>query len=418
MFSQVNNSSNKQNRRNSLNSLNKVNKKTKEFKIKLPILAMPAISSKLVLSFLFLTIFTLLLSGCNAFNPKNGSLEGEVHRETSYSTAPLEGALISISGSTNTTTTDQKGYFLLSDISVGRRALTIIKEGYITLKLLNVYIEPDIINEVYFGEPIILKPKEDTILYNKAIDYLNQKYYQQALDTFIELRDTFPDSTWADDAQYYIGRVNEIIGDYFEARDGYLALLEKYPNSPWAANAYLGIGNCYYNIGNYNNAKTQYQTVIESYPFNDLIPFAQYRIAWCDRRLDDHEGALQGFQNVIDLYPQSSYTPPSQYFIGEIYYDLKDYNKAIDAFQETINNYPLATWPDEKRLIAPAAYFYIGYCYEQQEMWQYAIDNYEVVIAQYPGSTWEDGKSIVQQAQNRIDYIHEHYLPPEEEDSE
>ncbi|HNR64990.1 MAG TPA: tetratricopeptide repeat protein [Atribacterota bacterium] len=418
MFSQVNNSSKKENGRNSVNSPNKVNKKTKEFKKKLPISTIPTISSKLFLSFLFLIIFALLLNGCNAFNPKNGSLEGEVHRETSYSTAPLEGALISISGSANTTTTDQKGYFLLSDIPAGKRTLTIIKEGYITLKLLNVYIEPDIINEIYFGEPIILRPKEDTILYDIAMDYLNQKDYQQALYTFIELRDTFPESTWADDAQYYIGNIYEISGLYISARDEYSRLLLYYPDSIWADDARFGIGNCYYQTSDYYHAKIQYQTVIDNYPLSDLVSFAQYRIAWCDKRLNNNDNAIQAFQQVIMLYPQSAYAAPSQYFIAEIYYGLEDYNKAINAFQETVNNYPLAVWPGEKRLIAPAAYFYIGYCYEKKEMWQAAIDNYEIIIAQYPGSTWEDGKSIVLQAQNRIDYIREHYLPPEEENSE
>ena len=416
MFSFIN----KQNERNRVNNLNKANIIVKGFKIKikLPISTIPVISSKLFLSFLLLITFALFLNGCNAFSPRSGSLEGEVHRQTSYSTAPLEGALISINGSTSTTTTDQKGYFLLNDIPAGKRTLTIVKEGFVTMKLINVFIEPNIVNEVLFGEPIILRPKEDTMLYDKAIDYLNQKDYQQALDTFLELRDTFPDSIWTDDAQYYIGNIYERSGLYISARDEYSRLLLYFPDSIWADDARFGIGNCYYQTSDYYHAKIQYQTVIDNYSFSDLVPFAQYRIAWCDRRLSNNDEAIMAFKQVIMLYPQSVYAAPSQYFIAEIYYDLEDYNKAINAFQETVNSYPQAVWPGEKRLIAPAAYFYIGYCYEKKEMWQEAIDNYEVIIAQYPGSTWEDGKSIVQQAQNRIDYIHEHYLPPEEENSE
>ena len=151
MFSQVNNNILKrQNRQNSSDRdrLGHANQITKGSRINSP-KPMPTLLSNLFLSFLFLIIFTLFLSGCNTFNPKSGSLEGEVHRETSHSSTPLEGALISISGSTNTTTTDQRGYFLFSDVPSGRRTLTIIKEGYITLKLPNVYIEPNIINKVF-----------------------------------------------------------------------------------------------------------------------------------------------------------------------------------------------------------------------------------------------------------------------------
>ena len=371
--------------------------------------------SSLLFLFLFLLSITLFLNGCNALNPKTGSLEGEVHCQTPFSTTPLADALISISGSTNTTSTDQDGYFLLTDVPTGKRVLTIVKEGYITLKLLNVYIEPDIVNQVFFGQTIILQPKEDTALYNTAIEYMEQKDYQSAYDTFLELRNTFPDSIWADDAQYYIGYIYEITGSYILANNHYSSLLAYYPDSPWADSARLGMGNCYYMTDDYLHAKIHYQLVIDNYPLSDLLPFAQYRIAWCSRRMGNYDEAIQDFKQVIDLYPQSSYTPPSQYFVAEIYYDLKSYNHAINAFQETINNYPLAAWPDENRLIAPAAYFYIGYCYENKEMWQNAIDNYEVIIVQYPGSTWEDGKSISQQAQSRIDYIREHHLPPEEE---
>ena len=361
---------------------------------------MSSIPTKLFLSLLFLIILALFLSGCNAFNPKNGSLQGEVHRETPYSTAPLEGVLISISGSTITTTTDQNGYFLLSDVPAGKRTLTIAKEGYSTLKLLNIFIEPNIINEAFFGKPIILRPKEDTVLYDMAIDYLNQKDYQQALNTFLELRDTFPESSWVDDAYYYIGNIYEIHGLYISANFEYSQLLLHYPDSPWAAYARLGIGNCfYYGDNDYNQAKKQYQSVIDNYPFSDLISLAYYRIAWCDKGLGNFEEAIQNFQQIIALYPQSVHTPPSQYFIGEIYYNnLKNYNEAFTSFYATINNYPSATWPDETRLIAPAAYFYIAKCYEKQGKWQEAIDNYEVIIAQYPDSTWGNGKSIIPEA--------------------
>ncbi len=373
---------------------------------------------KILLPFLLLITITIILNGCNIINPQTGSLEGVVHRQSSESSEPLPDALISISGSTNTAYTDQEGYFLINEISAGKRTLTIIREGYITLKLINVFIEPNIINEVYFGEPIILQPKEDTILYDTAIEFLEQKDYQQAMDTFIELRDTFPDSSWADDAQYYIGHIYEISGLYIAARDEYSLLLFYYPDSSWADDARLGIGNCYYQTGDYYHAKIQYQSVIDNYPLSDLIPLAQYRIAWCNKRLGDNNEAIMSFQQIIALYPESIYAPAAQYFIGEIYYDLQNYTQAIIAFQTTINNYPFSTWPGENRLIAPAAYFYIGYCYEKQAMWEEAIAAYQVIIDEYPNSTWDDGKSIAAQAQQRIDFIMETYFPPEENPEE
>jgi len=373
-----------------------------------------------VIIIILLMMVAVFFSGCSIFNPQTGSLEGVVHRQmsNSTSTAPLPEVLICVSGSENTTYTDQDGYFLLNEIPAGKRTLTVIKEGYVTLKLLNVYIEPEVVNEANFGEPIILQPKEDTILYDTAMEYLEQEDYQQAIDTFLVLRDSYPDSPWADDAQYYLGYIYEISKLYIAARDEYSLLLFYYPNSPWADDARLGIGNCYYFTGDYYHALIQYQAVIDNYPSSDLHPQAQYRIAWCSRRLGNYNQAISDFQQVIDLYPESIYTPPAQYFIGEIYYDLENYEQAIIAFQMTINNYPLSTWLDDTRLIAPAAYFYIGHCHEMKEEWEEAIAAYQIIIDEYPDSTWDNGVSIALQAQERIDFIRENYLPPEESPSD
>lgn len=379
-------------------------------------------SKKNIFLFLFLLIILALLSGCNIFNTKNGALEGKVLGERVSDPIPIQGALISITGSTNTATTDQDGYFLLTDAPAGKRIVTIIKEGYVTLRLLNVFIEPEIVNQIYFGEPVIMQPKEDTILFNQAVAYFEDKEHPQALNSFKELLNTFPDSIWVDDAHYYIGNIYELNGLYISARDEYSLLLFYHPNSPWADDARLGIGNCYYQTGDYHNAKIQYQLVVDSYPNSNLIPLAQYRIAWCSRKSGNYDEAIHDFKQVIVLFPESIYAPPAQYFIAEVYYDLQYYDQAIRDFQTTINNYPIATWPGENRLIAPLAYFYIGYCNEKLEMWQEAVNSYQEIINNYPNSTWDNGKSISKDAQERIEYIRNNHLPPTvenpEEDSE
>ena len=231
----------------------------------------------------------------------------------------------------------------------------------------------------------------------------------------------YPDSTWADDAQYYIGYIYELNGLYITARDEYSLLLFHYPDSPWAAFARLGIGNCYYRTGDYINAISEFQKVINDYPLSDIAPLAQYRIALCKRELAYYDEAISGFQKVIYLYPVSIYTPASQYFIGEIYCkNLENYEIALLAFQDTVTYYPSAKWPDDNnRLIAPCAYFYIGYCYEMKEMWQEALDVYQIIIDQYPNSTcWGESTKMGELAQERIDKIINEHFPPDEENSE
>jgi len=378
-----------------------------------------------------------------------------VHRETTTGSTPLEDAMVSVSGSTNTAQTDENGNFFLNEMPAGKRNMTVIKEGYITVKLLNVYIEPEIANEANLGQPIVLKPKEDRAVYDAATEYYEQEDYPLSLETFQELLNDFPDSIWGDDAQYYIAWCHIFMEDYGQAiaefenliidypdseyRDDsqyyigwvyekrlnspisaslayYTFLFDYqiyYPDSPWADDAQLGIANCYYATEEYGNAIVEYQRVIDNYPSSDLLPLAQYSIAQSYRMAYYRNTAIEEYEELILLYPTSEYRGPSQYYIGYCYYEKKNYQIAIDEFQKVIDDYPNSTWPDEDRQVAPSAQFYIGWCYEKLKLWEEAIVAYQLVIANYPGSSFSNGNSIPAYAQERIDWINANYFPEE-----
>ena len=401
-------------------------------------------------------VVTVLLNGCTILNPKTGSLQGFVHRETTTGSVPLEDAMISVSGSTNTAYTDQNGNFFLNEIPAGKRTVTVIREGYINLQLIDVYIEPEIVNEVNFGNPLVLQPKEDRAIYDIALEYYEGENYQFAIEKFEELLADFPDSIWRDDAQYYIAWCFISMDDYAKAIEefenliinypdsnyrensqyyigwtyetklglpisailAYYTFLFDYPDSPLADDAQLGIGNCYYATKEYGNAIDEYQKLIDDYPSSDLLPQAQYSIAQTYRITYYRNTAIEKYEELILLYPDSEYCGPSQYYIGYCYYEKDEYQIAIDEFQKVIDNYSNSTWPDEDRPVVPSAQFYIGWCYEKMELWEEAIAAYQLVIDNYPGSNFSNGNSIPAYCQERIDWINENYFPepPEEEE--
>ena len=160
--------------------------------------------------FLILISFSLLLlTGCLSSPLSKGSVEGFVYEETIIDTRPIEGALVSITGSANTALTDEDGYFLIDEVSIGSRTLTIIKEGYPKYHLLNVFVSEGQVNTVNNGNPIILQPCTDKYLFDGGIIYYNSGNYETAILTFQQLLDDFPDSPYADDAQFYIAYISE-----------------------------------------------------------------------------------------------------------------------------------------------------------------------------------------------------------------
>ena len=358
--------------------------------------------------FLILISFSLLfLNGC-LFSPlAKGSAEGYVYEKTiTGATRPLEGALISITTSTNTAYTDEEGYFRIDEVSIGSRTLTIAKEGYITYKRLNIWITEEEITLIDDGNPIVVCATNDKFLFDGGIIYYNSGNYETAILTFQQLLDDFPDSPYADDAQYYIGYIYEKkLGCcyYIQALLEYQELISNYPDSSYADDAQLGIGNCYYVTYDYSHAIEAYQKLIDDYPESSLLALAQYSIGQSYRKLANYGQAILEFNKVIESYSESDYPAPAQYYIGYSYYEAKNYNQAILEFQAAIDNYPSSTWPGESnRLIAPCAQYYIGYCHGKLAQYSEAIAAYQIVIDNYSNSTWSDGRGISPEAQFRI----------------
>ena len=404
-----------------------------------------------VIFLILLSFSLLLLTGC-LFSPlPKGSMEGYVYKETIDGNFPLEGALVSITSSVNTTLTDSEGYFRVDEISIGNRTLTIAKEGYISYSIPDIIIEEGETTLINDGEPIIIHTSDGgkTLLdigiiyydqgdYNNAItnfqqlitDFPDSEYtddaqyyiawshydlasYEQAILEFEKIADNYPNSEFVDDAKYYIAYCNEKkLGYYVKALLQYYNFLDNYPDSEYTDDAQLGIGDCCYAMRQYISAIEGYQKVLDNYPQSTLLSLAQYSIAQSYRKLANYEQAALEFNEVIEEYPESDYAAPAQYYIGYIYYQNQNYSNAIIEFLKVTNNYPDCIWLDgQNRLIAPCAQYYIGWCYEKIDDWNNAIIAYEKVINDYPDSTWSDGSSIAEYAQYRIDWINENHPP-------
>ena len=363
-----------------------------------------------VIFLILLSFSLLLLNGC-LFSPfSEGSVEGYIHEETVIDTRPLEGALVSITGSSNTALTDVDGYFRIDEVSTGSRTLTISKEGYITYKRLSVGIIADELTMIEDGSPIVIQAADDKYLFDGGVIYYDSADYETALITFQQLVNDFPDSQYADDAQYYIGYIYEKrLGYYIQALLEYQELINNYPGSSYADDAQLGVGNCYYITYDYSHAIEAYQKLIDDYPDSSLLALSQYSIGQSYRKLANYEQAIIEYNKVIENYPESDYPAPAQYYIGYSYYEAQDYIKAIIEFQKVIINYPDDIWPDgNNRLVAPCAQYYIGWCYGQKlGQWNDAISAYQLVIDNYPNSTWSSGNEIPPDAQYQIGWGYE-----------
>jgi len=229
--------------------------------------------------FLILLSFSLLLlTGC-LFPPlPKGSMEGYVYKETIDGNFPLEGALVSVTTSINTTLSDSEGYFRVDEISIGNRRLTITKEGYISYSIPDIIIEEGETTLINDGEPVIIHTSDGgKTLLDIGIIYYDQGDYNTAITNFQQLITDFPDSEYTDDAQYYIA---------------------------WS----------YYNLASYEQAISEFEKIKNNYPNSEFTDDAKYYIAYCnEKKLGFYVKALLQYYNFLDNYAESEFADDAQF---------------------------------------------------------------------------------------------------------
>ncbi|MFV0593656.1 MAG: tetratricopeptide repeat protein [Draconibacterium sp.] len=92
-----------------------------------------------------------------------------------------------------------------------------------------------------------------------------QREQQEKIGNLNRLLSDFPQSEYADDALYELGRANERIGKNFDAEQQYQKLVATYPESSYYRKALLQLGLINYNNSDYAKALQQYKEVAENY---------------------------------------------------------------------------------------------------------------------------------------------------------
>ncbi len=164
--------------------------------------------------------------------------------------------------------------------------------------------------------------------YKEAERLFNDKKYKEAYVEFRKLVINYADSREAADAQYFIGRCLEEMGQPYQAFLQYQKVIESYPNSQRINE----IIEREYNIGEYFlNREPKKWLGVSVYDFVD-------------------HPSIEIFKKIVDKVPYSPYAAKAQYKMGILLLKLGRYDEARDAFQKVCDNYPDSEWA------APAKY--------------------------------------------------------------
>ncbi len=123
-----------------------------------------------------------------------------------------------------------------------------------------------------------LNPAEERKAYDRALEQLKEGRYPEASAAFQTFLQEYPGSSYADNAQYWLGEVYYVTRDFQSALSEFAKVVDSYPDSSKIADAKLKIGYIQYELKDWKKAKDILAQVVQTYPGTTTARLAQERL--------------------------------------------------------------------------------------------------------------------------------------------
>jgi tol-pal system protein YbgF len=119
---------------------------------------------------------------------------------------------------------------------------------------------------------------DDRAAYQAAFTLLKDSQYDRAITAFQKFLVSFPDSSLADNAQYWLGEAYYVNKSFPEAQAAFQRVIDKYPQSRKRPDALLKIGYCQYELKQWDLAKGTLSQLVAQFPDTPAGHLAQQRL--------------------------------------------------------------------------------------------------------------------------------------------
>ena len=127
---------------------------------------------------------------------------------------------------------------------------------------------------------------DEKAAYDQAFQALKELRYADAAEEFRSFLDRYPNSEFADNAQYWLGESYYVTRNYDIALTAFQELLDRFPESPKAPDALLKVGYTHYELEQWDSARAALTQVQELYPDSTLSRLAENRLR--SMRMEGH----------------------------------------------------------------------------------------------------------------------------------
>ncbi len=119
---------------------------------------------------------------------------------------------------------------------------------------------------------------DDKTSYQAAFNLLKDGQYDRAIAAFQKFLASYPDSSLADNGQYWLGEAFYVNKAYPEAQAAFQRVIDKYPQSRKIGDALLKIGYCRYEMKQWDSARQVLGQVVARFSDSPAGRLAQQRL--------------------------------------------------------------------------------------------------------------------------------------------
>ena len=162
-------------------------------------------------------------------------------------------------------------------------------------------------------------------LYSEGMEYFEDKRYTSARESFEKLKDWYPFSEYATEAELKIADIHYLMEEYEEAVYAYREFEELHPTNEETPYAVYQIGRCYFvQVDTIDRDQTSAQKAFHSF----------------ERFIKNYPGHVNGPQAEENMVKCLQNIAGQELYVGLYYFKVGHYKAALQRFHNVIKDYP------------------------------------------------------------------------------
>jgi len=125
---------------------------------------------------------------------------------------------------------------------------------------------------------VAIPPAAERQAYDQAFNLLKEGRYDRAIEAFGSFVASYPQSSYADNAQYWLGEANYVSRNYAAAAKEFQTVIDEYSDSTKVPDAVLKLGFTQYELKNWARARELLEQVVREYPDTTAASLAKTRL--------------------------------------------------------------------------------------------------------------------------------------------